>query len=69
MSESFLSASSFAVPKCENRAAGAGFLSALIRYVAAWVAASAKGIPGIVVFTGNNLIVSAIHSVIVLVNV
>ena len=54
ISESFLSALFFSVPKGENGAAGAGFFSALVNYVSTWVSESAEEIPGIVVLSGKN---------------
>ena len=39
----------FFVPKGENREVGAGFYSAMIKSVAAWVAASSEEIPIMVV--------------------
>ena len=61
MSASFLSASFFSVPKGAIGAAGAGFFSALIKSVDAWVSALAEKIPGIVVFLGNNSTMPAIR--------
>ena len=66
MSAIFLSASNVSVPTCENRVAGAGFSSALIKYVVAWVATSAEEIPVIVVLSGNNSTVYALRSALVL---
>ena len=66
MSASFLSESSFLMPKGANRAAGAGSFSASIKYIDAWVAASAEEIPFIMVLTGNNSTVSVISSALVL---
>ena len=54
------------MPKGENRSAIAGFFSALISSVAAWVVALAEEIPNIVVFSGNNSTVSVMRSDIVL---
>ena len=56
----------FYVPKGENRSAIAGFFSALISSVAAWVVSLAEEIPNIVVFSGNNSTVSVMRSDIVL---
>ena len=66
ISASFLSALIFYVPKDANGTAGTGFSSELINYVAAWVAALAEEIPGIVVFSGNNSTVSAMRSHVLL---
>ena len=63
---SFLSALSFSIPNGANGVAGTGFFSALIKYVAAWLAALAEEIPGIVVLSGNNSTGSALCSVLVL---
>ena len=63
---SFLIVFSFSLPKGANGAAGAIFFSTLIKYVATWVAASAKEIPVILVFSGKNYIVSIMCSSIVL---
>ena len=54
ISASFLSALHFYMG-----ASGDGFLNALIKSVTTWVDESAEEIPGIVVFSGNNSIVSA----------
>ena len=56
----------FSVPKGANRVDGAGFFSALIGSVSAWLAALAEEINGIMVFSGNNPTVSAISSALVL---
>ena len=66
MSASFLSESSFLMPKGANRAACVGSFSAPIKYIDAWVAASAEEIPFIMVLTGNNSTVSVISSALVL---
>ena len=66
ISASFLSALIFYVPKDANGTAGTGFSSELINYVAAWVAALAEEITGIVVFSGNNSTVSAMRSHVLL---
>ena len=66
MSASFLSVSSFSVPKNANRATDAEFFIALIKLVATWVTALAKKIPGIKVFSGNNSTMSTMCSALVL---
>ena len=66
ISASFLIEIFFSVTKGANRAAGAGFFSALIKSVSACVDASAEEIPGIAVFSGNNSTASVMCYAVVL---
>ena len=66
MSASFISTSSFSVPKGANRASGAGFFSELIKSIDTWMAASAEQIPGIMVLSVNNSNESEIRSALLL---
>ena len=63
---SFISALSFSVTKGANGAAVDRFFSAMIKYVTAWVDASAEEIHCIVVFSGKNSTVYVIHYALVL---
>ena len=54
------------MPKSPNRAAGAGFSSALIKSVDAWVPALAEEMTEVVVFSGGGSTVFLMRSALVM---